>query len=86
MPTDRSMLKSKSHNVLDSLDGHSQGVARKPLTNQNLDASSIVTGVPMVLVEKFSTKRWKLEWLELTGYGIVSSRVDARRETHRMYC
>jgi len=68
-PTHGGMLEGKGDNILDTFDGRCQRIARKAFADQNLDPTSIVTGIPMVLVEELSPKGRKPQGLDLASLG-----------------
>lgn len=61
--TERSMLKRKGHNVLDTLNGHGKRVSREDFADDNLDPTEIIGGAPVALLEQFLAEGGKFETL-----------------------
>jgi hypothetical protein len=59
------MLERERHNVLDSFNRGRQRVTGKPLADDNLDASDVVSRPPMVLEQQFAAKMGEPQTLEL---------------------
>ncbi len=61
------MLEGKCHHVLDAFDRRRLGVTRETLAEEDLDATEVVVGVPVVLVQQFSSEMGGPEGLQFPG-------------------
>lgn len=60
------MLKSKYDDVLDPFDWVRGRIPGETLADENLDASQVVAGTPVILEEQLATERRKFQLLKLT--------------------
>jgi len=59
------VLEREGDDILEPFDGDRQRVSRKTLTDDNLDPSNVVVGIPVILVEQLLTEVREPKWLEL---------------------
>ena len=86
------MLKGECHHILDSLERDRLGIPWKSLTDDNLDPSDIIAGVPMILEEELVVEVGEPEPAEFAilrkGWGELSAsdQCSGENQTYPMLC
>lgn len=61
------MLEGEHDNVLDPFDWHRARIPREALTYHDLNASDIIAGIPVVLIQELTAEVWELEPFKVAG-------------------